>query len=129
MIDDSALTKEFYPIWKKYRPVVLKLMIDSLDGTAQTYQLSRHEYADVNTRKSAVFSFKLATHKGRVLHPKKASVIAADLLVVLKQSAKARELMEASIFHFVLDAKFNLTVSSESPEAPPAPAEQSEEKA
>ena len=112
MNDDTTGTKEFFPIWKKYRPVVLRLMIDSLEGTAQSYQFSKHEFADVNTRKSAVFSFKMETHKGRVLHPKKASIMASDLLALLKQSAKATELMDASVFNFVLDAQFNLTVSS-----------------
>ena len=112
MRDDTTDTKEFYPIWKKYRPVVLKLMVDSLEGTPQSYKFSGHEFADANTRKSAAFSFKLETHKGRVLHPKKASVVASDLMAVLKQSAKATELTDASVFYFVLDSQFNLTVSS-----------------
>ena len=112
MRDETTVTKEFFPIWKKYRPVILKLMIDSLEGTAQSYQFSKHEFSDVNTRKNAVFSFKMETHKGRVLHPKKASVVASDLLALLKQSAKAIELMDASVFTFVLDAQFNLTISS-----------------
>ena len=116
MRDELTDTKEFFPIWKKYRPVVLKLMIDSLDGPAQSYQLSHHEFSDVNSRKSAVFSFKLKTHQGRVLHPKKASIVASDLLALLKQSAKAIELMDASVFNFVLDSQFKLTVSSELPE-------------
>ena len=124
MIDETTGTKEFFPIWKKYRPVVLKLMIDSLEGEAQSYQFSGHEFADVNTRKSATFSFKLETHKGRVLHPKKASVVAADLMVVLKQSAKAIELTDAYIFNFALDAQFKLTVSSTSPETASEEAEE-----
>lgn len=117
MIDESLNTKEFYPLWKKYKPVLLKLMIDSVQGDSQSYQLSGHEFADANTRKSAAFSFKLTTHKGRVLQPKKASIVASDMLAVLKQSAKAIELMDTSVFSFVLDAKFNLTVSSTAPES------------
>ena len=116
MRDDNTVTKEFFPIWKKYRPVILKLMIDSLEGGAQSYKLSGHEFSDANTRKSAAYSFKLETHKGRVLHPKKASVVASDLMAVLKQSAKAIELTDASVFNFVLDAQFKLTVSSVLPE-------------
>ena len=110
------LTKEFYPIWKKYRPVILKLMIDSLDGSEQSYQLSKHEFSDANTRKSATFSFKLGIHKGRVLHPKKAGVVASDLLALLKQSAKAIELMDTAIFTIVLDPQCKLTINSESTE-------------
>lgn len=91
-------------------------MIDSLEGTAQSYQFSKHEFSDVNTRKSAVISFKMETHKGRVLHPKKGSVVASDLLALLKQSAKAIELMDAAIFTFLPDAQFNLINSSVSAE-------------
>lgn len=112
MRNETTVTKEFFPVWKKYRPVILKLMIDSLEGAAQSYQLSQHEFSDVNSRKSALLSFKLEAHKGRVLYPKEASVVTSDLLILLKQSAKAMELMDASVFTFVLDTQFNLTISS-----------------
>ena len=126
MIDETLATKEFYPIWKKYRPVVLKLMVDSLEGESQSYQLSKHEFTDANTRKSSTFAFKLETHKGRVIKPAKPNVVAADMLAMLKQSAKAQELMQTYIFYIVLDPQFNFTVTATPAEAPPAQEENEE---
>ena len=113
MIYDTSVTKEFFTIWKKYRPVILKLMIDSVKGSVQEYKLSKHEFTDVNTRKSSTFSFKLEIYKGRTLHSTRTGIVASDLIAVLKQSVKALELMDTYTFTFVLDPEFNLLVSSE----------------
>ena len=114
---DNIVTKEFYPIWKKYKPVLLKLMIDSLEGTPQDYKLSKHEFTDVNSRKNASCSFKLELHKGKSTKLTKPSVIAADLITLLKQSIKATELMSEYIFNISLDSQFTLLVSSRPVEA------------
>jgi len=121
MIDESLATKEFFPIWKKYRPVVLKLLVDSLGGETQSYKLSKHEFTDANTRKSSTFAFKLETHKSRVLKPAKASVVAADLLIMLKQSAKAQELLQTHILYFVMDSQFNFSVTATPVDVPEEP--------
>ena len=60
-----------------------------------------------------------------MLHPKKASTVASDLLALLKQSAKAIELMDTAIFHFVLDPQFKLTITSEPTETTSEESEES----
>ena len=87
-------------------------MIDSLEGTPQEYKLSKHEFTDVNSRKNASCSFKLEIHKGRSTKVTKPSVIAQDLITLLKQSAKANELMNEYVFNISLDSGFILLVSS-----------------
>ncbi len=114
---DNIVTKEFYPIWKKYKPVILKLMIDSLEGTPQEYKLSKHEFTDVNSRKNASCSFKLELFKGKSTKLTKPAVIATDLITMMKQSAKATELMNEYIFNISLDSSFTLTVASRGVEA------------
>ena len=114
---DNIVTKEFYPIWKKYKPVILKMMIDSSDGNQQEYKLSKHEFTDVNSRKNASCSFKLEVYKGKSTKLTKSSVIATDLITMLKQSAKATELMNEKIYNISLDSSFTLLVNSKSAES------------
>ena len=117
---DPQSTTEFFPIWKKYKPVIIKLMKDSLYGD-QSYKLFGHEFSDVNTKSTSTYSFKIVVDNGKVTNVKKPSKMANDLLSMIKLSPSAKELMESHIFRFDLDAGFNLTVHSEakavSPEA------------
>ena len=110
---DPQATTEFFPIWKKYKPVVIKLMKDSLQEP-QSYQLFGHEFSDVNTKSTSTYSFKITVDNGKVTNVKKPSKMANDLLSMLKISPSAKELMESHVFKFDLDASFKLTVQSES---------------
>lgn len=110
---ENIITKEFYTIWKKYKPVVLKMMIDSLDGSFQEYQFMKHEFTDVNPKKNASCSFKLQIYKGRNMKLTPTTVIATDLIAMLKQSIKGTELMKDHIFTISLNTSFKLLVSSE----------------
>lgn len=109
---EALAVKEFYPIWKKYRPVILKLMVDSIEGTPQTYKMSKHEFTDANTRKSSTYSFKVITQNARNLKPTKASIVGTDFIAMLQQSNKASELMKIYRFTIDMDNQFNLTVSA-----------------
>ncbi len=109
---DSITTKEYFPIWKKYRPVILKLMIDSEGGNAQQYRFSKHEFTDVDTKKNVTHPFKMDVFQGRGSYPKRASNIATDLLAVLKQSQRAWELMNEATYHFELDKDYMFHVNS-----------------
>ena len=110
---DPQATTEFFPIWKKYKPVVIKLMKDSLQEP-QSYQLFGHEFSDVNTKSTSTYSFKITVDNGKVTNVKKPSKMANDLLSMLKISPSAKELMESHVFKYDLDASFKLTVQSES---------------
>jgi hypothetical protein len=112
MAFDDQNTTEFFPIWKKYKPVITKLMKDSLDD-AQTYQLYGHEFADVNTKSTSTYSFKITLDNGRVTNVKKPSKMANDLLSMIKLSPSARELMEQHIFKIDLDSNFQLSIKCE----------------
>lgn len=119
-MNDSDNTKEFFPIWKKYRPVILKLMIDSLEGGVQEYNLSKHEFTDVNTKKSTTYSFKMEAFEGRATYAKKPITVGTDFLAMLKSSGRAIELMNTATFSFELDAQFHFKVSAVKAEAPAA---------
>lgn len=107
---DTLLTSAFYPLWKKYRPVMLKLMVDS-EAEPQQYQMSKHEFTDLAPKKNIVYSFKIEMFKGVPLVAPKTSLVALDFIAVIKQSAKANELMQSATYGFELDKQFRLNVS------------------
>ena len=96
-------------IWEKYRPVILKLMITSSDGP-QTYQLSAHEFMDVNNKKPTGYSFTLRAFQSRSQNDIKKNLVAQDLLYALRNSDRAEQLMETMQFEFILDKQFVFTV-------------------
>jgi len=107
---DTLLTSAFYPLWKKYRPVMLKLMVDA-DSEPQQYEMSKHEFTDVAPKKNIVYSFKIEMFKGTPLVAPKTSLVALDFIAVIKQSAKANELMQTATYAFEFDKQFRLNVS------------------
>ena len=96
-------------IWEKYRPVILKLMITSSDGP-QTYQLSAHEFMDVNNKKPTGYTFMLKVFQGRSQNDIKKNPVAQELLSALRNSYRAEELMESIQFEFELDKHFVIKV-------------------
>jgi len=121
---DPQSTTEFFPIWKKYKPVIVKLMKDALNAE-QSYQLFGHEFSDVNTKSTSTYSFKLTVDNGKVTNVKKPSKMANDLLSMIKLSPSAKELMEQNIYFINLDASFQLTVKCE-PRETTEPVDESE---
>ena len=97
-------------LWGKYRPALLRLMIDSNDGP-QTYRFSAHEFKAVNPKNSHAFTLKV--HRNKAVNDIRAIAIAKDLLSVLQQSGKASELAETSIYGFTMDRNFVLHVNRE----------------
>lgn len=100
-------------IWQKYRPVILKLMVDSTSGEKQAYDLSSHEFLDANNKRKTGYSFSLKVYKGRNAGEKKVNVVGQELLSILQMSNKAQELTESATYHFEMDRHFKLQVSSE----------------
>jgi hypothetical protein len=102
--------KTYLPIWSKYRPVILKLMVDSAEETQQ-YQLSGHEFKAMNARQKGGYNFVLQVMKGKAMNNIRESQNAKELLEVLQLSPKAAELTEETPYEITLDKHFVLRVS------------------
>lgn len=96
-------------LWNKYRPSILKMMIDA--GTEpQQYKFYVHEFKALKpTEKS--YSFNLQVSGGKADNPTKMPTIARELLMVLQYSKKATELMTGQTYQFKLDRNFLLHVT------------------
>lgn len=116
---------EFSPyasLWSKYRPVILKLMVDAGNDT-QHYKLFSHEFKAAGVREKT-YSFVLEASQGKALNNIKGSTIARDLLQMLQQSQKASELMREAVYELSMDKHFALHVTKRVPvEAEPVAAE------
>lgn len=99
-------------LWSKYRPAILKMMIDA-DEEAQTYQLSSHEFLAFNGQKKGSFNFSLDVENGKVVSGMKDSVVAQGLWEILQLSRKGSELISMASYHFSMDKTFKLRVQKE----------------
>lgn len=102
-------------LWNKYRPVVLKLMVDAEKGPQQ-YQFLKHEFHDINPKEKGGHSFAIEISRGRPSKEVKTSEVAKSLYAVLDRSAKANELTESATYGFVLDKQYLLHISLEQKE-------------
>ncbi len=105
------MSNNFISLWQKYRPAILKLMVDSLAGP-QKYRFLYHEFQNEKPNQRN-YTFTLRLFKNRAINNIKDSVVARDLLVVLKQSNKVSELTELVEFEFILDKDFILHIKQE----------------
>jgi hypothetical protein len=108
MINDGKYVR----VWEKYRPVLLSLMVAS-KKEPQTYLLSNHEFIDINPKKLSRYAFLMRFHMGKSMTDIKKSLLAPDLLFVLKRSARAMELSESAIYEIQMDKLFNITITHE----------------
>jgi hypothetical protein len=113
----SMINYVYSPLWNKYRPALLKLMLAAEQGSQQ-YKFSGHEFKALNAKEKS-YSFELRAFQGKAVNNIKSSIIAQELLEVLNTSPKASELMDSGTFQFVLDKKFVLHVSRPKPEPQP----------
>ena len=104
------LNRTFSPIWNKYRPAILKMMLDAAEKPQQ-YKLSAHEFRALNQKQKGGFNFTLQVSKSRALNNIRDNVVAQDLLDVLQLSKKASELSEAAPYEIVLDKQFVLHIN------------------
>jgi hypothetical protein len=99
----------YLPLWNKYRPSILKMMMAAEAGPQQ-YKFYSHEFKAMKpTEKS--FSFELLVEKGKTPQFSKLPLIAQELLSVLQYSKKATELMGESNYTIKLDRNFHLHVT------------------
>ncbi|HYC87562.1 MAG TPA: hypothetical protein VEB86_20150 [Chryseosolibacter sp.] len=105
------LLRTYTPVWHKYRPVLLKMMIDSKDEP-KTYQLSAHEFRALNARQKGGYSFVLQVSNGKVKNNIRNTTIAQDLWEVLQLSPKANELIQQATYQFAMDNNYLLRVET-----------------
>jgi hypothetical protein len=102
--------RKYNALWQKYRPVILRLMVDS-GGSPQQYQLSGHEITRLNPTERKGHGFTLTLHKSKSVNSIRTSDIAKDLLTMLQQSKTAIDLSELGTYEFILDNKHVLRVT------------------
>jgi hypothetical protein len=102
--------KIYTPVWHKYRPAILKLMIDAAEKPQQ-YQLSAHEFQALNSRKKGGFNFLLQVANGKAINKINDNVAAQDLLAILQMSPKGSELIEKDSYEIMMDKQFILHIS------------------
>lgn len=105
------ILRTYTPIWHKYRPVLLKMMMDSTAGPKE-YQLSAHEFKAMNPKQKGSFAFTLQVGNGKIKNNVKDNAIAQDLWEVLQLSPKATQLIQESGYQFALDKNYVLHVEA-----------------
>jgi hypothetical protein len=101
----ETLQTSYIHIWHKYRPVILRLMVNARE-TAQQYVFSGHEFKRVAPSYRGGLAFILYFHRSKALNNIKTSTLAKELLEILQQSQTAIKLAENSTFEFMLDRHF-----------------------
>lgn len=102
-------SRTYTPIWSKYRPAILRMMIDST-SEPQTYQLSNHEFKALNPKQKGGYSFELSVAGGKAVRGLKDSGVAQDLWEILQLSQKASELISNAGYEISMDKQFRLHV-------------------
>lgn len=104
------IARTYTPVWNKYRPAILKMMIDSTTEP-QSYQLSNHEFKALNPKQKGGYAFVLEVSGGKAVNGLKDSVVAQDLWEILQLSPKATELISNAAYQFSMDKQFKLHVN------------------
>ncbi len=107
-------------LWNKYRPMILKLMVDS-EKDPQQYKLFSHEFKAVGIKEKTGYSFVLEVYQGKAVNKIKGSTVARDLLSVLQQSQKAFQLMNAAVYELKMDKQFMFHVTRKVEAVQPEP--------
>lgn len=96
-------------IWNKYRPVILRLMVNAHDGPQQ-YRFSAHEFTRVSIKNRNSLAFILYLHRSEAINNIRTSLLAHSLLTILQDSNTAIRLSANSTFEFKLDQRFVMHV-------------------
>jgi len=99
----------YLPVWNKYRPAIIRMMINS-NVEPQQYKMSKHEFQAMDAKQRGTYNFTLQVSKGKAINNIKDSVIAQGLLEVLLLSQKAKELSDAAAYEIMMDRQFVLHV-------------------
>jgi len=111
---DSPLRK-YTPLWSKYRPAILKMLVEAAEGPRQ-YKFMKHEFNNLNGKKGGSVGFAMTVTGSKPVKSMKDSEPALDLLNMLQTSPKGLELLRANTYEIVLDKDLMLHVSMIKPE-------------
>jgi len=100
----------YSPVWHKYRPAILRMMIEAAQEPQQ-YKLSAHEFKALNARKKSGFQFTLQVAGGKAVNNIKESAMAQELLEMLQLSPRGSTLIQESSYEIVMDKAFVLHIS------------------
>ena len=109
-MSNDLIMKMYTPLWNKYRPAILKMMLESAAGPQQ-YKLSAHVFKAMNAKQKGGYTFVLQVSKGKAVNNIRDSVVAQDLLEILQLSPKATELSEQKPYEITMDKQFVLHIS------------------
>jgi hypothetical protein len=110
MMTNQSVMRMYSALWSKYRPAIVRMMVDSSTETPQEYKLSAHEFVAMNSKQKGGYHFTLEVSRSKAINNIRESMIAQDLLEVLRTSPKATELSEESVYHFTMDKQFVLRI-------------------
>lgn len=108
---------EYTHIWHKYRPVILRMMVNASVGV-QHYSFSPHEFRRIVPKGKGGVAFILYLRKSKALNNIRTSPLAHALLATLQQSKTAVELTADSTFELMLDNKFVMHIKKAGVEEP-----------
>lgn len=108
MIREATFEGKYTHLWMKYKPVIVKLMVDAQQGP-QSYQFQRHEFADLNNQKPTGYTFSLEVFENKKQNNPNSS-LATDLLSIIRSSGKSEELTSEHTYLFQMDKNFVLEV-------------------
>ena len=97
--------RKYAPLWNKYRPAILKMMLDAANEPQQ-YKLTQHEFKAMDDKKKTGFGFSLHVTRSKATNNIKDSEIAQDLLNMLLLSRKGSELLNLNTYEMALDRNF-----------------------
>lgn len=101
--------RKYAPIWNKYRPAILKLMLAAAEKPQQ-YKFTEHEFRAMDDKKKGGFGFNLHVSKSKAVNNIRDSEIAQDLLYMLSNSPKGSELLQNHDYELSMDKHFVLHI-------------------
>jgi hypothetical protein len=110
--------RKYAPFWNKYRPAILKMMVQAAQNESQKYQFMSHELDAITKKPKGGFEFKLIVSGSKAVNNIRDSEIAKDLLTVLQGSQTASTLLAANQFEIFLDKKLVLHISKQATPEP-----------
>lgn len=106
--------RKYSPLWNKYRPAILKMMLDAA-SEPQQYKFTQHEFKAMDEKKKSSFGFNLVLSQNKAVNNIKGSEAAQDLLNMLQLSRKGAELMGQHSYEITLDRHFVLHIQQLNP--------------
>lgn len=114
MINFETSQTPYSHVWHKYRPAILRLMVNAADAPQQ-YAFSDHEFRRMFPKNQSSLAFILYIHRSKAVNNIKTSPLAHALLGVLQQSKTADKLTEDSTYELMLDERFVFHVRKNEP--------------